>query len=222
MLIVGTFTDIDHWIIPDSITWGGTGVALLATIPLGFISHNFITANSGPFVGSSFYIPFCNAVVGAVFGYLLLYLVGIGGKILFRKEAMGMGDMKLFAFVGAVLGWVNCIYVLFLASVIGAVFGISFLLAQKIVSASISKRGVAQPLTQEEEKGSLSATVSSSKSELEQKVLSNIFESSTEIAVKTHHPLPFGPYIAVASYVVLLYSEKIHTAIRLLLGFPEF
>lgn len=66
-----------------------------------------------------------SAFWGAVAGYLSLWLVYWGFKLLTGKEGMGYGDFKLFAALGAWLGWPALVPIILMASVIGAVVGIA-------------------------------------------------------------------------------------------------
>lgn len=66
-----------------------------------------------------------HAVWGAVAGYLSLWLVYQGFKLLTGKEGMGYGDFKLFAALGAWFGWQALVPIILMASVIGAVIGIA-------------------------------------------------------------------------------------------------
>src|SRR5690606_30061142 len=66
-----------------------------------------------------------NAGAGAAVGYALLWTIGFIGSVIFRKEAMGQGDMKLFAMFGAFLGPLNCLYVFMIACFFGSAFGIA-------------------------------------------------------------------------------------------------
>jgi leader peptidase (prepilin peptidase)/N-methyltransferase len=69
-------------------------------------------------------VPLPDALWGAVAGYLSLWLVYWGFKLITGKEGMGYGDFKLFAALGAWLGWQALVPVILMASVIGAVIGI--------------------------------------------------------------------------------------------------
>ncbi|MBF0532339.1 MAG: prepilin peptidase [Candidatus Omnitrophica bacterium] len=64
------------------------------------------------------------ALIGALVGGAIIYLMGLIGYILFRKEAMGGGDVKLLAMVGAFLGWKLAVLTFFIAPLFGAVFGL--------------------------------------------------------------------------------------------------
>mgnify|MGYP001566437359 CR=1 FL=1 len=106
-LLTLALIDWDTTLLPDSITlpllWGG----LLA-------SALHWTA-----------VPLPDAVFGAAAGYLSLWLVFWGFKLATGKEGMGYGDFKLFAALGAWLGWQALVPIILIASVIGAVVGIA-------------------------------------------------------------------------------------------------
>lgn len=105
-LLALTLIDWDTTLLPDDITlplvWGGLIAAALRW-----------TA-----------IPLPQALWGAVAGYMSLWLVYQGFKLLTGKEGMGFGDFKLFAALGAWFGWQALVPMILMASVIGAVIGI--------------------------------------------------------------------------------------------------
>ncbi|AEG94019.1 prepilin peptidase [Ramlibacter tataouinensis] len=74
-------------------------------------------------------VPLIDALWGAVGGYLSLWLVYQGFKLLTGKEGMGFGDFKLFAALGAWFGWQALVPMILMASVIGAVVGIALKLS---------------------------------------------------------------------------------------------
>ena len=102
-------TDLRHYLIPDGFTVTG----LLFTLG---------TALAAPFVGESmlFAGPY-DALIGACAGAGLIAIIGWLGEAALKREAMGMGDMTLMAFVGAALGPARAISTVFLGATIGAV-----------------------------------------------------------------------------------------------------
>lgn len=111
--IVATFVDFEHRIIPDEVSIGGTiaGFLLSLLIPQMHATHSWITA-----AGLS--------ALGILVGGGTIYLMGLFGEWIFKKEAMGGGDVKLMAMVGAFLGWKYALLTFFLAPFFGAVVGI--------------------------------------------------------------------------------------------------
>ncbi len=126
-LIVSTFIDLDFTILPDEITLPGilVGLACGAGFPwllpglpdpeLMAWAPAAIRANAAGFLV---------ALLGALVGGGTIYAIGVFGKLLFRKEAMGFGDVKYMAFLGAFLGPMGVALGLFLAVLSGALFGI--------------------------------------------------------------------------------------------------
>ena len=141
-LIALTGIDIDTQLLPDSLTlpllWAGIVAAAYlgrgaATIPVDLKS----------------------AVLGAVFGYLSLWCVFHLFKLIAGKEGMGFGDFKLFAALGAWLGWQMLVPVILFAAATGAIVGIALIV--------LKRRG-------------------------------------REV------PIPFGPYLATAGWVVMMWA----------------
>lgn len=119
-LVLGTFVDIDHLILPDRVTLGGIIAGLLLS-PLVPRLHGEISALRG----------LTASAVGAAVGYGGLWLVALVGEKIFRKEAMGMGDVKLMGAVGALMGWPAVLFTIFVSSLIGTVTGVALILLKK-------------------------------------------------------------------------------------------
>jgi len=108
-LIALSFIDIDHQLLPDSIT--------LPVLWLGLFLSLF-----------SIYTDSQASIIGAVAGYLSLWGVYHLFKLLTGKEGMGYGDFKLLSLLGAWLGWQFLPMIILLSSLVGAVIGISMIL----------------------------------------------------------------------------------------------
>jgi len=104
-LIALTFIDFDHQILPDQITLSGIWIGLLVNLNDIFCSLE-------------------EAVIGAVAGYLSLWIVYQGFKLATGKEGMGFGDFKLLAALGAWFGWMALPGIVLISSAIGAIVGI--------------------------------------------------------------------------------------------------
>jgi leader peptidase (prepilin peptidase)/N-methyltransferase len=111
-LIALTGIDIDHQLLPDSITMPLMWAGLLATVVVG------------PVAGSPIPVSAHNAIVGAASGYVSLWLVFHTFRLITGKEGMGYGDFKLFAALGAWLGWKLLPLVILLSAAAGALLGI--------------------------------------------------------------------------------------------------
>jgi leader peptidase (prepilin peptidase)/N-methyltransferase len=111
-LISLTAIDFDTQFLPDDIT-----------LPLIWIGLLFNLNNV--------YTSLSDAVLGAVFGYLALWCVFWLFKLITGKEGMGYGDFKLLAVLGAWLGWQMLPLIIILSSLVGAVVGITLIVALK-------------------------------------------------------------------------------------------
>jgi len=139
VLITLSFIDIDHQLLPDNITLPWLWVGLLLSL-FGVFSTP------------------AASIIGALAGYLSLWLVYQAFKLATGKEGMGYGDFKLLALFGAWLGWQVLPVIILLSSVVGALFGIAMIL----------------------------------------------FRSKDR-----NIPIPFGPYLAVAGWVALLWGNQL-------------
>ena len=138
-LIALTGIDTDHQLLPDNLTlpllWAGLLLSLFDV-----------------------FVDPVSSIVGAISGYLVLWLIYHLFRLLTGKEGMGYGDFKLLAALGAWLGWQMLPLVVLLSSVVGAVVGVLLM------------------------------------------------------AIKRHkkdQPLPFGPFIAAAGWITLLWGDSL-------------
>lgn len=112
-LLALTFIDLDTQLLPDDIT--------LPLLWLGLLANTF-----------GVYTDLRSAVLGAVAGYLVLWTVYWGFRLIAKKEGMGYGDFKLLAAIGAWTGWQVLPAVILVAAGLGAVLGsIALWLARK-------------------------------------------------------------------------------------------
>ena len=111
-LIALTGIDFDTQLLPDSIT-----------LPLLWLGLAFNLAGT--------YADLFSAVIGAMIGYLTLWSVFWLFKLATGKEGMGFGDFKLLAALGAWLGWQMLPAIILLSSIVGAVVGISLIVATR-------------------------------------------------------------------------------------------
>ena len=138
-LIALTFIDLDTFLLPDNIT-------------LPFLWLGVLISFWGIFVNLN------TSVIGAIAGYLSLWLVYWAFKLLLKKEGMGYGDFKLLAMLGAWLGWQSLPLIIILSSLVGAVVGIAMILFKEH---------------------------------------------------DRNKPIPFGPYLAAAGWIALIWGSDI-------------
>jgi leader peptidase (prepilin peptidase)/N-methyltransferase len=145
-LIALTGIDIDHQLLPDGITLPLMWAGLLAAVAIG------------PVAGSPLPVSAPDALIGAAAGYLSLWLVFHTFRLITGKEGMGYGDFKLFAALGAWLGWKVLPLVILLSAATGAMIGILMI------------------------------------------VLRGRDRSA---------PMPFGPYLAAAGWLAMMYGDSL-------------
>jgi len=145
-LIALTGIDIDHQLLPDGITLPLMWAGLLAAVTIG------------PVAGSPLPVSARDALIGAAAGYLSLWLVFHSFRLITGKEGMGYGDFKLFAALGAWLGWKLLPLVILLSAATGAAIGILMI------------------------------------------VLRGRDRSA---------PMPFGPYLAAAGWLAMMYGDSL-------------
>jgi leader peptidase (prepilin peptidase)/N-methyltransferase len=153
-LIALTGIDIDHQLLPDSITLPLLWAGLLASVLLG-LSGKTLPASPE------------EAIIGATAGYLSLWLVFHLFRLATGKEGMGYGDFKLFAALGAWLGWKILPLVILLSACAGAVIGILMIAIQGRDRAA---------------------------------------------------PMPFGPYLAAAGWLAMMYGTSLMSGYMRLTG----
>ena len=112
--------DLDHQLLPDSLTLPLVWLGLLASLTgWGLRAHTALPVEPR------------NAIIGAAAGYLALWSVYHAFRLLTGKEGMGYGDFKLLAALGAWLGWQMLLPIVLLAAVVGAIVGVALLMARR-------------------------------------------------------------------------------------------
>ncbi|MFP4167024.1 MAG: prepilin peptidase [Opitutales bacterium] len=178
VIICATFIDLDHMIIPDRFSIGGMllGVALAIAVP-GL--HGVDAVPVLAHIKSGLL-----AIIGVLVGSGLVYWIGVLGEIVFRKPAMGEGDVKFIAFIGAFCGWQGALFALFGGACIGSLALLPVLLAQRL------RRKEPAP------QGGSSAEAGSEQGNAE------------EDAVHWGAEVPFGPLLALGGLIYFLGGER--------------
>ena len=112
VLIVITFIDLDHQIIPDVLTLPG--------IPIFFLLAIFMVK-----------VPWLEALIGLLIGGGMLFAIAFVYQLITKREGMGGGDIKLLAMIGGFLGWKSLIFILLFSSFSGAIVGITAMIIKK-------------------------------------------------------------------------------------------
>jgi leader peptidase (prepilin peptidase)/N-methyltransferase len=119
-LVLGTFVDFEHLIIPDRVTLGGivAGLILSALIPSMHDTRSVLWSLAW-------------SAIGAAVGWGILWGVGYVGTLIFKKDAMGFGDVKLLSAIGAFLGWKAVLFTIMVSSLAGSIVGITLVMAKR-------------------------------------------------------------------------------------------
>lgn len=160
-------TDIKHYLIPDGFTVTGLFWSLGTALIAPFLSDSRLFA--GPY----------DALVGACAGAGLIAVIGWLGEAALKREAMGMGDMTLMAFVGAALGPARAIATVFLGATIGAVVFLAV-----VYPIALVRRGRVTPQTE--------------------LALGGQAASPVELPL-----VPFGVFLAPAAVIMLIWGDQI-------------
>lgn len=230
LLLVGTFTDFDYWIIPDRVTLGGAAMGVALALILAFVPpvepETWIVAHAGPIAATPFvwWGPVVNSIVGALAGAGVLWTIGFIGSIVFRKPAMGLGDSKLLLAIGAFCGWKIAILSIFLGSFFGTFHGLTNLLmdlmdnrrkktapAPEETAESEERSERVRRLTEVLHRGETPEGQEESVplfAPQEQAVLTwLIAEPPTPRPIRRH--LMFGPHLALAAFLLMLFEPSV-------------
>lgn len=113
-LVVAMFVDFEHYIIPDRVSLGGIVAGLLCSAAVPGLHGE--TSLAGGVMWSA---------IGVVAGSGSLWLIAKIGEWVFKKEAMGLGDVKLLGAIGAFMGPVAVLFTVLISSLLGAIVGVT-------------------------------------------------------------------------------------------------
>jgi leader peptidase (prepilin peptidase)/N-methyltransferase len=131
ILLGVALTDAKHYLIPDGFTLFGLMFALVTSVIAFFYGETHVFAT-----------PY-DALVGACTGAGMIAIVGWLGEVMTKREAMGLGDVTLMAFVGAALGPQRALITVFLGATLGAVAFAGF-----VIPVAMIRRGHAREQTE--------------------------------------------------------------------------
>ena len=114
MTIVLIYIDLEIQILPDVIDLPGLAIGLL----IGWLGLGEL------YPGLQLAHDIIDSVAGAIIGASFLLSMALAYKLVRKTEGMGLGDVKMLAMLGAVVGWKGVIPLLFIASFFGAIFGV--------------------------------------------------------------------------------------------------
>jgi len=115
-LVLGTFVDIDEMWLPDRVTIGGMIIGPIFSFMIP--SMHGVDGHLAGLVQS---------LIGMGCGFGLFWGISVLGRLVFKKDAMGFGDVKLMGTLGAFLGWESVLFITFVSSLLGAVIGLALI-----------------------------------------------------------------------------------------------
>ncbi|MCZ6864270.1 MAG: prepilin peptidase [Candidatus Dadabacteria bacterium] len=135
-LIVITFVDLKHMIIPNVITYPGILVGILYNALTTNWQNSLELVSNFSFGFQNFFellneVPILDSLFGVILGGGILLLIAYTYEIIRKRQGMGMGDVKLLALIGAFLGWQGVFFVIFLSSILGSIVGLSIIITRK-------------------------------------------------------------------------------------------
>jgi leader peptidase (prepilin peptidase) / N-methyltransferase len=178
VLIVLSFIDLDTKRLPDVITLPSIAIFFLA----GFATGD---------------VPWLDRLIGAVVGYLAVRIIADGYYYLTGREGLGLGDGKLLAVIGAVLGWKALPVVVFTASFVGILVSVPILwYQQRKTPAPVPPPAAEPPPPSTPVDGPRSA------------------EADVPVASIRRTEVPFGPFLALAALFYLIAGESLWQAFQ--------
>jgi leader peptidase (prepilin peptidase)/N-methyltransferase len=111
-LLVITFIDLDHRIIPDVITLPGIPICFAASFAIPTVTYR-------------------DALIGILVGGGSLFLVAWTYHLITKKEGMGGGDIKLLAMMGGLVAWQGVVFTIFVSSLVGTLSGLAVMLQSR-------------------------------------------------------------------------------------------
>ncbi|MBM4053456.1 MAG: prepilin peptidase [Planctomycetes bacterium] len=130
-LIISAFVDLELRIIPNEITFVGIPLFIVFSIVCPELHHAQGTLRSFVLIDAHRLNAFIASLAGTFAGGGLIFLCGVMGKLLFKKDAMGFGDVKLMGMIGAIVGWKLAIAIFFVAPFFGLLMAIPVLVLKK-------------------------------------------------------------------------------------------
>ena len=124
-LVLVTFVDLTDWTIPNEVTFPGIPLGLVCALVAMFVPNTNLMILGPPNV------PIFSALLGAVVGGGILYMLDKGALMVLGKRGMGFGDVKLIAMLGAFFGFPAVLMVIAIAACLGAFLGYALILMQR-------------------------------------------------------------------------------------------
>lgn len=126
LCLVVFFIDLDHWIIPDGINLFGVVAGVMFSVLEPFNVPEWVSRYAGGIGGSVLW-----SLLGALVGYMFFYSIQVVGLLLVKQEAMGGGDVKFAALIGAFLGPGIALWAFLFSFFLGALYAIPLVVLKR-------------------------------------------------------------------------------------------
>lgn len=130
-LIISTFVDLELLVIPNEVTFVGIPLALVLSVICPGLHDAQNTLRNFSLTGIYRFDTLIASTIGMFVGGCLIFLCSILGKWVFKKDAMGLGDVKLMGMIGGITGWKLAVSIFFVAPFFGLLMAVPVLLFKK-------------------------------------------------------------------------------------------
>ena len=124
LLVILSVIDFHHRIIPDVLSYLMMAAGVLFSTFNSFLHESIPSWVKSAVIMPDFIINILFSIISLVTAGMVFYFIALTGEKLFKKEAMGGGDIKLIAAIGAYAGIINVFWIIFLSSLIGGISGL--------------------------------------------------------------------------------------------------
>ena len=130
-LIISTFVDLELLVIPNEVTFVGIPLALVLSVICPGLHDAQNTLRNFSLTGIYRLDTLIASMIGMLVGGGMIFLCSILGKWVFKKDAMGLGDVKLMGMIGGITGWKLAVSIFFVAPFFGLLMAVPVLLFKK-------------------------------------------------------------------------------------------
>jgi leader peptidase (prepilin peptidase)/N-methyltransferase len=192
LIIVLAITDLRVRLLPDLVTWPGFAVGLLfsAVVPLNDGAAFLLASKLFHRLPPPRLLGVLDALLGALFGSLLLWGAATVYKVVRHREGMGFGDVKMMAMAGTFLGVGNTFLTILLGTLLGSVIGVALIMTMYL-------RGVGKQLAERASRRGLGSV------------------NGIRWAIASQYQLPLGTFLGIAALIVVLSSFSLDAITRL-------
>ncbi|MBN1916734.1 MAG: prepilin peptidase [Verrucomicrobia bacterium] len=191
--VVLTFIDFDHKIIPDCVSLPGIVLGLIASFAVPDLVARYRGQVAPEHV--SHLKSLLEGAIGMLVGGGSLWIIAVAGRAVFKKEAMGGGDIKLMAMIGAYMGYWLILPIVLISAFTGAIVGVTLIVISQARGARLIK-----PLHAVAENDPDPAAREKAKAEIAE---------IEEAQMAWSSQIPFGPYIVLGALIAYFFGDRL-------------